>query len=287
MQRLFELVYLLLQNGQMTAGDLAAHFSVSARTIYRDVDMLGDAGVPIYSDKGRGGGIGLEGDFALDQQGFGEQQQRLIKNLSALKRTPQPEVRPAMEKLAALFGRTEIQWLEVDFGADSTQNTLFGVLREAILSRRVVHFSYYTSKGEKEGRLVEPLKLVNQGLRWYLYGYCRRTRDFVWFLFNRIKSAVLTGEVFVRETPKQLTVPSPSPLTLSLKISHAAATRAYDDFPPHQITRAPDGNLLVNVTVPTKELGKMLVFSYGRDAVPLAPDWFCKEFLDSLRGWGL
>ena len=49
LSRLFELVYLLLDRRGMTADELAEHFEVSRRTIYRDVDTLAQAGIPIYA----------------------------------------------------------------------------------------------------------------------------------------------------------------------------------------------------------------------------------------------
>ncbi|MFU0827866.1 MAG: HTH domain protein [Lachnoclostridium sp.] len=54
--RLFEIIYLLLHKGNTTAGELAKHFEVSTRTIYRDVELLSPAGIPIFMTKGKGGG---------------------------------------------------------------------------------------------------------------------------------------------------------------------------------------------------------------------------------------
>ena len=65
--RLFEMVYLLLERKNMTASELARRFEVSTRTIYRDVDTLAQAGIPIYTSKGKNGGIRLMEDFVLNK----------------------------------------------------------------------------------------------------------------------------------------------------------------------------------------------------------------------------
>ena len=59
MNRLFEITHILLNKKQVTASELAEHFGVSQRTIYRDIDSLDLAGIPIYTEKGKGGGIGI------------------------------------------------------------------------------------------------------------------------------------------------------------------------------------------------------------------------------------
>ena len=65
--RLFELLYLLVERRALTAGELAERFEVSERTIYRDVDALSAAGVPVYTQRGQGGGIRLMDQFVLDR----------------------------------------------------------------------------------------------------------------------------------------------------------------------------------------------------------------------------
>ena len=58
--RLFKIVYYLLDKGKATAPELAEKFEVSVRTIYRDLDAISAAGIPIYATQGKGGGISLE-----------------------------------------------------------------------------------------------------------------------------------------------------------------------------------------------------------------------------------
>lgn len=72
--RLFKIIYYLLDKGSATAPELAQRFEVSARTIYRDVDALSSAGIPIYTEAGRNGGIHLLGDFVLNRTIISEQE---------------------------------------------------------------------------------------------------------------------------------------------------------------------------------------------------------------------
>lgn len=65
--RLFEIVYILLDKKTVTSGELAERFEVSTRTIYRDIEILSSAGIPVYMSKGKGGGISLLPDFVLNK----------------------------------------------------------------------------------------------------------------------------------------------------------------------------------------------------------------------------
>lgn len=68
--RLFRIVYYLLENGKATAPELAQKFEVSIRTIYRDIDAISSAGIPIYATQGKGGGISILNDYTLDKSLF-------------------------------------------------------------------------------------------------------------------------------------------------------------------------------------------------------------------------
>ncbi|WP_243145627.1 helix-turn-helix transcriptional regulator, partial [Clostridium neonatale] len=81
--RLFEIVYILLNKKSITAKELSEHFEVSQRTIYRDIDTLCECGIPIYTSKGKGGGIGLLDSFILNKSILSEDEQNEI--LCALK----------------------------------------------------------------------------------------------------------------------------------------------------------------------------------------------------------
>ena len=65
--RLFRILYYILEKGKVTARELADKFEVSVRTIYRDIDSISSAGIPIYALQGKGGGIEIAEDFILTQ----------------------------------------------------------------------------------------------------------------------------------------------------------------------------------------------------------------------------
>ena len=77
--RLFEIVYLLLEKDTITAKELAQQFGVSVRTIYRDIDILSTAGIPVYTNKGKGGGISLLENFVLDKLILSEEEQKALE----------------------------------------------------------------------------------------------------------------------------------------------------------------------------------------------------------------
>ena len=76
--RLFEIIYILLDKKTVTANELAKKFEVSSRTIYRDVEILSGAGIPIYTTKGKGGGISILDNFILDKSVISKEEQSAI-----------------------------------------------------------------------------------------------------------------------------------------------------------------------------------------------------------------
>ena len=157
--RLFELVYLLLEKGKMSAPELAKRFEVSVRTIYRDVDALSAAGVPIYTQPGRNGGVALMEPYVLSKAAFSEEEQtQLLTALRSLAGNPGLGANEALDKLSGLFQRSQPHWLEVDlshWGGGEGDRLTFGALREAILSRKVITFTYAGSYGEPTVRRAQ------------------------------------------------------------------------------------------------------------------------------------
>ena len=174
--RLFEIIYLLIEKESITAKELAEKFEVSTRTIYRDVEILSSVGIPIYMTKGRGGGISLLPNYILDKTVLTDKERENI--LSSLRAVQTVDIADSnskqelIQKFSSLFGNSYIDWIEVDFSSwhdYKDQSNIFQIIKSAIFNKKKIKFEYSNSKGEQTYRKVEPLKLCSKGGSWYLY----------------------------------------------------------------------------------------------------------------------
>lgn len=276
--RLFEMTYLLIAKGSATAAELAERFEVSPRTIYRDVDVLSRAGIPVYAAKGKGGGIRLLPEFMLSRSLFSRQEQdQMIAGLESLRATDAAQTGPILDKLAALFGNAREPWLEVDFspwGSGPQEKKLFAMLREAIITRQVVAFDYYNTCGQTGRRQVEPVKLIFKGRGWYLWAFCRQKKDYRLFKLGRIRLAQATGERFERSAPARQAVEPGKPipmLRMTLQVAPSRAYRVYDEFPAEQVETQPDGSCVVRAILPDDEWTQGYLLSFGEHVKILEP----------------
>ena len=139
--RQFQMVYLLLEKGRMTAGELAQRLEVSQRTVLRDVDALSAAGVPVYTTQGTGGGVSLLPGYVLDRAAFTDEEQRQL--LLALQSLPGQEGAQALTKLSALFRRGQEDWLQVDlsrWGAGDANNAQFRLMKRNLYFSRIAGY---------------------------------------------------------------------------------------------------------------------------------------------------
>lgn len=140
--RLFRIIYHLMENGKSTAPELAEKLEVSVRTIYRDIDIISSAGVPIYVTTGRNGGIQIADSFVLDRLLLSDKEKEDI--ITALKSVSIVDNHNSdtLSKLSAIFNTKSENWLEVDFsrwGNKSQDNAMFQKVKEAIISRKMLY----------------------------------------------------------------------------------------------------------------------------------------------------
>ena len=273
MNRLFEIVYILLEKKHITAKELAERFEVSTRTIYRDIETLSIAGIPIYTTKGKEGGIHLVREFVLDKSMFNEaEQNEILFSLQSLKELQIEEKNSnVLQKISAIFQRSRRDWICIDFsswGNSIEEKENFKNIKEAIWEQKQIFIEYYSSDGTSKKRKIEPMQFVFKNKAWYLKAYCLLKEDFRLFKLSRIQELEVTDERFERkeereeqrEKVQELKVPI---VNLQLQIDKDLGYRVYDEFDKKDIKITEKGDYLISVSYPEDEWVYGYLLSFG------------------------
>jgi len=276
--RLFEILYYLLNKKYVTASELAERFEVSVRTIYRDIDVISSSGIPIYTEQGRTGGISLLPNFIMDKSILSEKEQHdILANLQGLFQLSSDETESALQKLSATFNKTAMNWLEVDFSWNSYQKNYFGDLKTSILERRVIEFDYYSSHNEKTTRQVEPFGLWFKHRAWYLDAYCLMRQEIRLFKLVRMRNLKITDQLFEeRYTTSDLAEfdireDVQKDIELRLKIAPEMVHRVLDEFDFEQEVEEQDGYFIVSTTWKDNDILYGFILSFGEYIEVLEP----------------
>lgn len=276
--RLFEIIYILLEKENVTAKELAEHFGVSVRTIYRDIDVLSRSNIPIYTNQGKGGGINLLDNFVLDKSLISEDEQnQILFALQSFEKLNVNNEKMLLDKMSILFNKATRNWIEIDFsswGTDSTQNERFNKIKEAILNKKVVEITYFNSYGEENIRKVEPLQIWFKDKSWYIKAFCRLKQDYRIFKIARIRDIKILDEHFERELPVEKEEKTKfKVISLKLEISKEMAYRVYDEFEKENISKNENGDFIVNVEYPENEWVYGYILSFGEYVKVLSPEY--------------
>jgi predicted DNA-binding transcriptional regulator YafY len=279
--RLFEITTILINKGSVTAQQLAERFGVSTRTIYRDIDTLSSTGVPVYTNKGHGGGIHLLEDYTLSKTLLSDRdREHLLLAIKTLQSTQYPEIDVVLEKMSALFKKLpDYDWVEIDFspwGSLPNEQNKFSDIKRAMLQRNVIRFDYVNGEGHKSTRVAEPEKLLFKNNAWYLMAFCRQRQEHRTFRISRLKNLEVATETFERkalqkaeEREKGVT---PQPLIdLKLRCQAQVINRLYDYFDESYLTPNDDGSFSLEVSLPEGEWLNNYILSLGNLVEVIAP----------------
>ncbi|WP_438350798.1 helix-turn-helix transcriptional regulator [Paenibacillus sp. FA6] len=278
--RLFEIVYILLDKRTTTAKELAEHFEVSTRTIFRDIDALSSAGIPVYSRQGKGGGLSLLDNFVLNKSLLSEHEQNeILIALQSLTATEYPDIKIVLSKLSSMFNKDKSNWIEVDFspwGSNISEKEKFNTLKSAIINSWIITFEYYNSSGVKSSRIVEPAKLTFKDKSWYLQGFCLTIKKYRTFKINRIIGIQVTGDNFIQKFTDELSIDikeEPSMLIdIQLKISSEGAYRVYDEFDERDVVGCEDGSFMIATSIPKGDWLYHYILSFGTAIEVIEPE---------------
>jgi predicted DNA-binding transcriptional regulator YafY len=207
--RLVAILLMLQRRERVTCAEVAEELEVSERTARRDLESLAMAGVPVYSQQGRGGGWFLAGGGRIDLSGLSAQEARALFLLTGPRAETTPEVRSALRKLVRALPEPLRGSAETAAGAVVIDPTgwdrsyespwrppLLDEIEAAVVDGECLRIGYTGRRGEPSERVVHPLGLAVKGRHWYLLTSTDsgpRT-----FRVDRITAATRTGERVVR-----------------------------------------------------------------------------------------
>ena len=290
--RLFEMVYLLLERPVITAKELAQRFEVSERTVYRDVETLSMAGVPVYTHPGKGGGIGLMEGYVLNRTALSaSERSSLLFALQSLRATRDPEGERVLRKLGSFYAAEPSDWIGVDFtpwGSGPKAQRIFETLKEALITQQRLDITYINARAERSQRQVDPVQLQFKGANWYLVAYCLSKDQLRTFRLSRILQATCTGEKFDRSAHLALLEQPPEPAAiptvhLELRFSPSVASRLYDEYADGSIKPNDDGSYTVHVTFPEDEWVYGHLLSFGSAVQVISPERVGRELCARAR----
>ena len=285
--RLFEIVYLLLDKKRITADELAKHFEVSKRTILRDIDTLSAAGIPIYTIQGKGGGISILDSYVLNKAVISSaEQEQILFALQSLSVTGNIDTENILGRLRSLFEKQDTDWIEVDFsrwGNTGTDIVKFEALKKAIINEQAVSFNYSSSFGKTTDRKVYPLKLKFKSKSWYLQSFRILKSDYRIFKINRMRDVNILNDTFDSKSfqfPKDehISYQLQSLVHIKLLFAPQATHRIYDDFDGQFMIKNEDGSYIVEMSLP-RDWACDYILSFGVFVEVLEPKDIREEII--------
>lgn len=214
--RLVSIIMILLDKERISAQALADMFEVSLRTIYRDIDAINMAGIPIRSTSGVGGGFEIMQQYKIDKKVFSTADlSALLMGLSSLSGMIRgDELAHALAKVKSFVPadsakdvELKVNQIRIDLSpwrGNSNIQPYLEMIQTALQENKLLTFEYIAHHGNRTVRTVEPYQLVLKNSHWYLQGYCHQRNNFRLFRLSRMSKLQMKEEIF---TPRNFQKP--------------------------------------------------------------------------------
>ena len=247
--RLLTMMMLLQKHKRMTAQALAQELNVSKRTIYRDIEALSLAGIPVYAQSGTNGGVFMDGDYRSSLTGLSKNQalslftvsdegpladmgmeravkDSLLKLFSTLPFSQQNEV----ERMRQRFYIDPVGWF--NFGDTSDY---LATLQEVVWEDKQVHMKYRAYGREPYDVTLDAYALVSKADKWYLVGR-KSSGDYRIYRLTHIKNLSVLDSHFERDNTFKL-------IDYWQQAQHAFQQQMVEDFPAYPVTLSIHSNV--------------------------------------------
>ncbi|MEJ6950757.1 helix-turn-helix transcriptional regulator [Natronospora cellulosivora (SeqCode)] len=285
--RLLAIIMILVNKKKVSATELADKLEVSPRTIYRDIESICQAGIPVVSYQGIDGGFSIMDNYKMDKTLFtNEEILAIIAALDGLNSSiNSSSFKFISEKIKNLFPEDEFkesrQELILDlnpWGYNEDIKDKLELIQNAIKKKRIIKINYINAKHQIRERNIEAITLVLKSTSWYLFAYCQLKKDYRIFRLSRITKLEILNEEYdnthpcFKEYKKDNTWKNPAKkVTMKLLFKKDALLHIQDFFSKEQIEKQEDGSFLVTVTFPEDNWVYGFVLSFGDMVKVLSP----------------
>lgn len=286
--RLVSIIMILLDKKRIGAQALADMFEVSPRTIYRDIDAINMAGIPICSTSGVGGGFEIMPDFKVDKKVFStDDLSALLMGLSSLSGMIRgDELVHALAKVKSFIPADRAKDIElkanqihIDLSpwmGNGDVRPYLEIIKAAIENSKLISFEYIGHKGNKTTRTVEPYQMVLKSNQWYCQSFCLERNDFRLFRLSRMTHLQMKDETFI---PREYTRPqlditdmvASMQTDIKLRIHRSVMDRVLDYCPIERFTPDGDEHYIVRYPFIEKDYYYDILLSFGDKCECLAP----------------
>jgi predicted DNA-binding transcriptional regulator YafY len=305
LDRLLAIVVVLLGKRRVQAKELADMFEVSVRTIYRDIDTINQAGIPVITYQGTGGGIGLMDEYRIEKKWLTEDElaavMTALQSISSMLDTSHMEA--ALKKVRHLVHheeqnkfqeKTDKWFIDISsWGKDEKTKEKLNLLNEAIDKSFCVSFTYVNARGEASMRHAEPHTLVLKSGNWYLYAYCLEKDAFRFFKLLRMKDVQVSEKRFVRRKVELGALPwetewhqPENVVELEIRIKDNARKLAEEWFGIEAVERNEKGEMIVTATYPEDNWLYGFLLSFGTSIEVIRPPHIRKKLNESAKAIG-
>lgn len=286
--RLVSIIMILLDKERVGAQELADLFEVSPRTIYRDIDTINMAGIPVRSTSGVGGGFEIMQQYKLDKNVFSTADLSAIlmglSNLSNVMRGD--ELVNALAKVKSFVPADRAKELAlkanqiyIDLSPWMGNRNLqpyFEMIKTALQESRLLSFAYADRYGNKTMRTAEPYQLVLKSNHWYLQGYCHKRNAFRLFKLSRMSNLQIQEGVF---TPREYEIPqldfadilATMQTNIKIRIHKSVMDRVLDFCSYENFTPDGDAHYIVNFPFIENDYYYDILLSFGDKCKCLEP----------------
>ncbi len=285
LDRLLGILTVLLQNDRVTAPELAKKFEVNRRTIGRDIDALCQAGIPIVTHQGIGGGIAITEGFKLDKSVLTADE--LSDIIAALKGIGSVSERSNIERtLDKLHAKTDAvvsirESVIIDL-ASHYKGQLTGkieLIKRAVLEARLIEFDYYYGKGECHRR-IEPYFIIFQWSSWYVFGFCLERQDWRMFKLLRLWNLSLCDKNYKpREIPperRRLDANFPDDIKLVALFAPSEKYKLIETYGLNCYTETNEG-LCLDIGFTNRDFLLNWLLGFGGKVKVLEPDYIVED----------